>query len=70
MRPLRPDTFLLTLPDGKKVVCWQREAEAIRADVHATGSVILIKDPASEVYERVAPDSAEAPVLREHGRHV
>lgn len=65
-----PDTFLLTLPDGKRVRCWRREARAIRADVSATGSVILVKDPATEVYERVAPDSVEAPVLREHGRQV
>ena len=65
-----PDTFLLTLPDGQQVRCWTREADAIRADVRLTGTVILVKDPASEVYERVAPDSSEAPVLREHGRQV
>lgn len=67
---VRPNTFVLTLPNGEKVTCWQRDAEAIRRDVLLTGNVILIKDPLSEVYERVAPDSVEAPKLREHGRHV
>lgn len=65
-----PDTFLLTLPNGDTAVCWTREAEAIRRDVYLTGTVILVKDPAADVYERVAPDSVEAPVLREHGRRV
>jgi hypothetical protein len=70
MKPLRPDTFMLTLPNGEKVRCWRREADAIRADVARTGSVILVRDPATEVYDRIAPHSAEAPVARASGRHV
>jgi ribosomal protein S4E len=56
---LRPETFELTLPDGKKVKCWRKEADAIRRDVYATGDVFLIRNPETDVYERVPPEQAK-----------
>jgi hypothetical protein len=70
MRPRRPDTFMLTLPDGRKVRCWRRDAQAIREDVALTGNVILVQAPGSEVYDRVAPGSLEAAALAPHARRV
>lgn len=70
MKPLRPDTFVLTLPDGKPVRCWRREAAAIRRDVFLTGNVFLRQDPATEVYERVDPNSVEAVDHVAVARHV
>lgn len=54
---------MLELPNGQHVRCWKREGEAIRRDVMLTGNVYLVKDPATEVYNRVAPDSVEATVM-------
>ena len=64
------DTFRLTLPDGKVVTCWRREAEAIRLDVAMTGNVFL-RQAGGEVYERVDPASVEAiEMLRTGARQV
>lgn len=60
-----PGTFLLTLPSGERVLCWAREAEAIRSDVRKTGTVHLIKDTRDDVYSRVAPESVEAQAMRD-----
>lgn len=70
MRPIRPDTFLLTLPSGERVRCWTKDAGLLRQDVRAGGSVYLVRDPATEVYDRIAPDSVEATTARAVGRHV
>lgn len=56
-------TFMLTLPDGRRVRCWQRDEPAIRADVRATGSVMLVKSPDADVYERVPPRTLEEAAL-------
>jgi hypothetical protein len=50
---MKPDTFLLTLPDGQRVRCWRKDAQALRVDVALTGNVFLRRSPGSEVYERV-----------------
>jgi hypothetical protein len=61
------DTFLLTLPDGKRVRCWKKDAADIRRDVTMRGTVYLIRDPETEVYDRVAPDSVEATFMEDGG---
>ena len=67
---MRKDTFNLTLPDGRRVTCWRKDAQAIWADVALTGNVFLRRPDGSEVYERVAPESLEAAALTPQARHV
>lgn len=69
MKP-RPLTFRLTLPDGKVVTCWRKDAEAIRRDVALTGNVMLVRPDGSGVYERIDPGSVEAANLTPGARHV
>lgn len=59
-RRARPDTAMWRLPDGKLVRIWARDRDALRRDVLAYGRVYLVRPPDGEVYERIAPDSAEA----------
>lgn len=66
-KQLRPDTFQLTLPSGEKVRCWRRQAAEIYLDVKATGSVALMLDHASGVYERLPPGTAMPPDTRHVG---
>ena len=56
---LRPDTFLLTLPSGQVVRCWQRQREAIREERRRYGSVMLVNDPDPEVYRFIPSGSVE-----------
>lgn len=63
-------TQLLTLPDGRVVRIWRREAQLIKADVAATGSVMLVRSVGTDVYERVAPASLEARSLEPFARRV
>lgn len=63
MKKLPPDTFLLTLPDGRKVTCWRRDAAAIRRDVETTGNVFLSRPDGGEVYDRIDPRSLESAAL-------
>lgn len=70
MKPLRPDTFMLTLPDGQKVRCWRKDAENIRRDVQQTGTVRLIRDPLTDVYDWVAADSVEAKAMDPIARRI
>lgn len=67
---VRRDTFMLTLPNGKKVRCWRRDAAAIREDVARFGNVMLVKDDGEDVYKRVDPFSIDAFALEPHARRV
>ena len=58
----------LTLPDGRRVTCWRKDAHAIYADVALTGNVFLNRPLGSEVYERVDPVSVEAVELMPQAR--
>lgn len=64
------DTFLFTLPDGQRVRCWEKDRAAIQADVRRSGNVFLIRDPGTEVYDRVAPESIEAAAMTPMARRV
>lgn len=61
---------MLTLPDGKRVRCWRRDAAKIREDVARTGNVMLRRPEGSEVYDRVDPLSDEALEVVQQARHV
>lgn len=65
--PAPAGAFWLTLPDKRRVLCWAKDLEAIFDDVRLTGNVYLVKDPGSEVYDRVAPDSVEAEFMEQGG---
>lgn len=67
---MKPDTFLLTLPNGEKVRCWAKDADKIRHDVMFTGNVFLRRDHGSEVYEYIDPASVEAVHVVGQARHV
>ncbi len=47
---VRPDTFMLTLPSGQIVRCWQHQREAIREETRRYGNVMLVNDADPEVY--------------------
>ncbi len=47
---VRPDTFMLTLPSGQLVRCWQRQREAIREETRCYGSIMLVNAEDPEVY--------------------
>lgn len=64
------ETFQLTLPDGKRVTCWRKDALLIRQDVALTGNVILNREPGAEVYERIDPSSPDAALYVRAGRRV
>lgn len=61
---------MLTLPDGKRVRCWRKDRSLIRMDVALTGSVMLVRDLETEVYDRVDPSSMQAQNLLPTARHV
>jgi hypothetical protein len=63
-------TFELTLPDGKKVLCWKKDAARIRHDVRTTGTVRLVRPQGAEVYEYLAPGSVEAKLFAPSARRV
>ena len=60
---VRPDTFLLSLPSGQVVRCWQRQREAIREERRRYGDIMLVNDPDPEVY-RFVPRGTEEYRLR------
>lgn len=66
----RPGTFELTLPNGEKVRCWQKDAVAIRADILRDANVCLIRDPLTGVYDRVEADVLKAPQFAQHVRRL
>lgn len=64
----RPDTFQMTLPSGQIVRCWQRQREAIRAEVERFGAVMLLNDEDPEVYRFIPRDSVEYRALESVAR--
>jgi hypothetical protein len=68
VKPLRR-TRLWRLPDGKTVLVWAKDVDALRADIVATGNVCLFRDPGATVYERIDPADAQAvsPLARRIG---
>lgn len=61
---VRPDTFMLTLPSGQVVRCWQRQREAIREETRRFGSIMLVNDDDPEVY-RFVPRADPEYAIRE-----
>lgn len=57
------------LPDGRKVLVWAADVDALRADVALTGNAVLFREPGAEVYERIAPEDAHVvePLARRIG---
>lgn len=62
-QPILRRTFLLTLPDGKQVRCWQKDVLKIRQDIQTHGDVYLVSDPLTGIYDRVPPDSVEGRMM-------
>lgn len=63
-------TFVLRLPDGKRVRCMKSEESAIRSEVRATGTVMLVREQGTNHYRRVARGTAEARLLAPEARVV
>lgn len=65
---VRPDTFLLTLPSGQIVRCWQRQREAIREERRRFGSIMLVNDPDPEVYRFIPRRDPEYALRQDQAR--
>jgi hypothetical protein len=70
LRPLRPDTVLMPLPNGQKVRVWRKDIPKYRHDILVHGNVFLRRPKGAEVYERVDPESIEAAELTPGARRV